>query len=943
VEVDFVRRHLLVHGQVAVIGERAFDILELLVRAEGELVSKDDVLARVWPSRFVGDNTLDVHISSLRKALGDNRGLLKTAYGRGYRLLGSWKPQGDVAPARAVASPAGTDTMPTNLPILSALIGRDDAVSAVVSLLEQERFVTLVGTGGIGKTRLALEVARHALPSFADGVWLVELGSLSDPALVPGAVAAVLGLDIAGSASPLGLISRALQAKRLLLILDTCEHLIDAAAQLGEALLRAGGEIRVLATSREALRAEGEHLYPVLPLSVPAEDAPPEQIAGHSSVQLFLARATAAEPGFPVDERSMTTCGVFCRRLDGIPLAIEIAAARAATLGMEVLAARLDDRLRLLGRGLRTALPRHQTLRATLDWSFELLTDRERAVLRRLSIFAGSFDIDAATCVAEGEGVDSREVVGHVAELVTKSLLVSESEGATRRYRLLDTTRAYAAEELRAGQERQDAAHRHARYFRDLLEQAEAEWGLRPAAQWLGTYAPCIDDVRAALDWAFAPSGDAAVGAELAVLSAPLWFQLSLAKAGTARFESALASLEAAPIADDVADRRARMHLNTALGWLGMFQSEAVSRREKAWATMFDLARSLEDVPYEVLGLWSLCYSHLANGEFGKMWPLAHEFRAAAARSSDPVDLARADRTIAYLNYVAGRQTEARADLHRLLGQPECRVGAPRVARYQFDHRAAVRMTYARVLWLQGFADQAFVEVEENVQETAAIVHLPSYWTILCDAAVTVTFLAGDLEAVGRYSAMLRPHMTDDRMIVWQGFVEWLDGVIAIKRGSTEVGLPLMRDGLAQRRLPGRRWPLVFMTGQTAEALTWAGLPDEALAAVEEGLELQSRVEAGWYLPELLRIKGEALLIKGRAEAEAEAEKCFREAADVAFRQGALAWELRAATSLARLHGRQGRRSLGRDALAPVYSRFTEGFATADLREADALLRSLRP
>lgn len=941
-EVDFDRRHLLVHGQVAVIGERAFDILELLVRAGGELVSKDDILTRVWPGRFVGDNTLEVHISSLRKALGENRGLLKTAYGRGYRLLGSWQTQGAAEPARPAAPPVQVDTgaPPTNLPILTPLIGRDDAAAAVVSLLEQERFVSLVGTGGIGKTRLALEVARRVLPSFEDGVWLVELGSLSDPSLVPGAVAAVLGLDIAGSASPLGLIARALQPKRLLLILDTCEHLVDAAAQLGEAVLRAGSGIRLLATSRETLRAEGEHRYPVLPLSVPAENTPPEEIAGHSSVQLFLARATAAEPGFPLDEHSMATCGVFCRRLDGIPLAIEIAAARAATLGMEVLAARLDDHLRLLGRGLRTALPRHQTLRATLDWSFELLSDAERAVLRRLSIFAGNFDIDAATCVAEGDGVASGDVVGHVAELVTKSLLVSESEGTTRRYRLLDTTRAYAAEELGTGKERQDAAHRHARYFRDLLEQAEAEWGLRPATQWLTTYAPCIDDVRAALDWAFTSSGDAAVGAELAVLSAPLWFQLSLAKAGTARFESALAALEAAPIADDVADRRARMHLNTALGWLGMFQSEAVSRREKAWATMFDLARSLEDLPYEVLGLWSLSYSHLANGEFGKMWPLAHEFRSTAARSADPVDLARAERTIAYLNYVAGRQTEARVDLKRLLGQPECRVGAPRVARYQFDHRAAVRMTYARVLWLQGFADQAFVEVEENVQETAAIVHLPSYWTILCDAALTVTFLAGDLEAVERYSAMLRPHMTDDRMIVWQGFLEWLDGVIAIKRGDVEAGLPLMKDGLAQRRLPGKRWPLVFMTGQTAEALTWASLPDDALAAVEEGLELQSRVEAGWYLPELLRIKGEALLMKGRPDADAE--KCFREAADVALRQGALAWELRAATSLARLHRRQGLAAVAHAALAPVYGRFTEGFATADLREAEALLKSLR-
>jgi predicted ATPase/DNA-binding winged helix-turn-helix (wHTH) protein len=942
VEVDFARRHLVVHGQPVAIGERAFDILELLLRAGGGLVSKDDILASVWPGRFVGDNTLEVHISSLRRALGEHRGLLKTAYGRGYRLLGAWDLQG------SGHSPQRQDTsihpMPgagrTNLPVLSSLIGRDEAATDVVSLLRNRRFLTLVGTGGIGKTRLAIEVGRRVLPDFEDGVWLIELGPLSEPSLVPGAVAAALGLDIAGSASPFDLITRALRTRRLLLILDTCEHLVDSAAQLAESILRTSGGIRILATSREPLRAQGEHLYSVQPLSVPAEDIPSGQIANHSSVQLFLARATAAEPDFPTDESSLATCGVFCRQLDGIPLAIELAAARAATLGMEVLVGRLEDRLRILGRGLRTALPRHQTLRAALDWSFELLNEGEQAVLRRLSIFAGSFDIDAATCVAPSAHTDAGEVVGHVAELVTKSLLVSESEGSARRFRLLDTTRAYAAEKLGTGPERQAAAHRHARYFRDLLEQAEAEWGLRPALQWLATYARCIDDVRTALDWAFSPGGDAAIGAELAVLSAPLWFQLSLAKAGTARFESALASIEASPLADDLLDRRARMQLNTALGWLGMFQSEAVARRGKAWATTLELARSLGDVPYEVLGLWSLCYSHLADGEFAKMWPLAHAFRDAALKSSDPLDLARADRTIAYLEYLAGRQPEARATLARLLHQPECRVGAPRVARYQFDHRAAVRMTYARVLWLQGFADQALVDVEGNVKETAEIVHLPSFWTILCDAALTISFLAGKLEAVERYSALLRPHMADDRMIVWQGFVEWLDGVMAIKRGDVEAGLPPMREGLAQRRLPGRRWPLVFMLGQTAEALTWAGRADEAMSAIDEGLELIESVRAQWYLPEFLRVKGEILQMQGQPPHAAE--KCFEEAIALARTQGALAWELRAASSLARHHQREGRVKAALDVLTPVYGRFTEGLATSDLQQARALLEALR-
>jgi predicted ATPase/DNA-binding winged helix-turn-helix (wHTH) protein len=470
VEIDFERRQLFVRGQPVVIGDRAFAILELLVGSAGELVPKDAILAQVWPGVFVGDNTLDVHISSLRKALGENRGLLKTAYGRGYRVLGPWTLKG--TEERRVTQPRSqaVDRTPlTNLPLVSGLIGRDAAVSAVVALLADNRFVTLVGTGGIGKTRLAFEVGRRLLPAFDDGIWLVELGSLSDPSLVPGAVASVLGIDIAGSGSPIGLIAQALRSKRLLLVLDTCEHLVEAAARLGEAVLRAGAGIRVLATSREALRTEGEHLYPVPPLSIPADGTPAEQMAEHSAVQLFLARATAAEPDFPTDDNSLAISGLFCRRLDGIPLAIELAAARAVTLGMDVLAARLDDRLKLLGGGRRTALSRHQTLGATLDWSYELLTAMEQAVLRRLSILAGSFDIDAATCVAPDDDLDAGAVVEHVAELVTKSLLVSEAAGASRRYRLLDTTRAYALEKLGTGEERQNAARRHARYCRDLL------------------------------------------------------------------------------------------------------------------------------------------------------------------------------------------------------------------------------------------------------------------------------------------------------------------------------------------------------------------------------------------------------------------------------------------------------------------------------------------
>src|SRR5712671_3381553 len=405
------RRELLANGRRLELGGRAFDVLMALIEASGAVVSKDALMKRVWPDRIVEENSLQSQISALRRIFGADRDLIRTIAGRGYQFTGEIRmvsASPDVQASAGMPQPALTPSRPpTNLPEpVSELIGRDVELDEIRDLSISHRLVTLTGAGGIGKTQLGFAAARHLQPRFADGIWVIELAPLSDPELVPVTVATALGLELAsGTASPQS-VATALRAKQLMLVLDNCEHVIDATARMAEALLRANPAARLIATSREPLRAEGEWVYPVPPLAVPAEGSPDsEEPLRYGAVRLFVERARAAAPHFSPDVRAAAGIAGICRRLDGIPLAIELAAARAAALGIDGLAARLDDRFRLLAGGYRTTMPRHQTLRATLDWSYELLTEPERVVLRRLAIFAGGFTLQAANAVAEDDEI----------------------------------------------------------------------------------------------------------------------------------------------------------------------------------------------------------------------------------------------------------------------------------------------------------------------------------------------------------------------------------------------------------------------------------------------------------------------------------------------------------------------------------------------------------
>ena len=449
-EIDGKRRELRLDGKPVVLGARAFDILEVLVEAAGAVVSKDELMARVWPREHVGEGTLRVHIAAIRRVLGGGQDVLKTTPGQGYQLLGDWTTRTVSSAAGAVAAAAvaeqAVEPFGVNLPLAATeLIGRAAAIQRVLDILSAYRIVTLMGPGGVGKTALALEIARILFPAFQGHVAFIELGPLSDRRLVASMSASTLGLRFGGGDISAHAVARAIGNRRLLLVLDNCEHVIDEAAFLAETIVHLCLNTCVLATSRETLRIDGERLYRVPPLDLPpphTEES--EQLQEFSAVQLFVARARANDSGFDPNREDFARIASICRRLDGIPLAIEFAAAQVSVLGLAQIEAYLDNRFGVLISGRRTALPRHRTLRAVLDWSYELLSEQEKALLRRLAIFPGRFNLMGAEAVAADMGEDF--VPTGIANLAAKSL-VTLDEPTGGYWRLLETIKSVRARE----------------------------------------------------------------------------------------------------------------------------------------------------------------------------------------------------------------------------------------------------------------------------------------------------------------------------------------------------------------------------------------------------------------------------------------------------------------------------------------------------------------
>jgi predicted ATPase/DNA-binding winged helix-turn-helix (wHTH) protein len=943
-EIDLARRELRVLGSPVPVGGRAFEIIEVLVRSAGDLVTKDELMNRIWPGAIVMENTLQVHAAALRKALGPYRRLLKTESRRGYRLLGKWTVRHHDAakpPVGLQQTPVTVEAPATNFPAtVTRLVGRSAAVQRLQDLASAYRVVTLTGPGGIGKTTLALEVARRVLGEFAAGGWLVELASLSDPDLVPSAVAGALGLRLGSNPISPEAVARAVAGRKLLLVLDNCEHVVDAAARLSESFLRLCPGATILATSREVLRIEGEYAYRVASLEVPATGrVDPANILDHSAPALFVARAKELGSDFSSDAESLSTIAEICRHLDGIPLAIEFAAARAAMLGIEPVAAALRDRFALLTSGRRTALPRHRTLRATFDWSYQLLPASEQLLLRWLSVFPSAFSLAAAIEILVDRQARS-SVIDGVSGLVEKSLLNVDETAAVVAYRMLETTREYAYRRLSENGEAHTAAQRHALYVRNAIVRTEPESSVSSAE----ARSPSSDgtprteeihNVRAALDWCFSPGGDVGIGLEITAAYTRTWLYMSLMTECRARVETALGRLDqtSALTSEQI------MQLYIALSIAVVHTTGLVEDTQASLEKALEIADSTADDTARLRALWAIWDYHSNSREYTRALHTARKFHRMATRFGDRSAIVAANRLAGHSLHYHGEQETARLHLEQVL-KLETAHARVRTVWFQYDQRVLAEAILTRVLWLLGYPDKAAATAEACCAEAAELGYGLSQCYAHAIAAFPLACLIGNVAAAEQALDACIRVANEHHLSFYQKWSQCLQGALLVEQEDFSAGIAALSGALPVLGRVASRQPEF----QIALARGLAGTGDLARALDVLGAALTHAKSDGeyWCVPELLRIRSEILIAQDRDGSDA-AERQLRYALRLARKQGARSWELRAATSLARyLETRGDRRHESHTVLETVVDQFTEGFATTDLLTARKWLANRR-
>jgi predicted ATPase len=619
-------------------------------------------------------------------------------------------------PDAATATIGRDQTPTTNLPhALTSFVGRTREIAEVAGRLvegpNRTRLLTIVGSGGCGKTRLALEVATRGRGSFADGAWFVDLAPLADPTLVPHAVASALGVPEQPGRPIVETLARHLRSRALLLVLDNCEHLLDACSSLVDSLLRACPDLRVLATSREPLDLLGEVAWRLPSLSLPEPDSQPsvESLLEFDAIRLFVERARASQPGFDLDNANAALVARVCRRLDGIPLAIELAAARLRALSLEQISARLDDRFHLLTVGNRAALPRQQTLRAAVDWSYQLLAPAERVLFERLSVLAGSFDLEAAEAICAGGAIRNEDVLDHLATLVDKSLVNVEvamnrrpdalglEPGGTR-YRLLETLRQYGWERLAERGEVDDAQRRHADYFTALAAQAESELRGPRQLAWFDRLEMEHDNARAALLWSHR-AGDAETEVRLAAAMGQFWRLHGHHDEGLRWLTLALDASH-----DLVISARA-----WALLWASLMAQEQ-GRNAAATAMAaesLEISQSLADFPCTGFAIIELALLARNQGDFERASDLAEQALSVWRPEENDWFLAFGHFTLGTVAWYKGDLDPAQAHLEK--GLALIRASGDQLSTHYFG------VFLARVAQDRGNHDQASVILEENL------------------------------------------------------------------------------------------------------------------------------------------------------------------------------------------------------------------------------------
>ncbi|WP_027531256.1 winged helix-turn-helix domain-containing protein [Bradyrhizobium sp. WSM3983] len=911
------------------LGGRALDILIFLAERAGEVVDKRELVKRIWADVNVDEGSLRFHITSLRKALGDGgegSRYVVNVPGRGYCFTA---PLHRAAPA--ANRPAATVSSLRSIPApLAKMIGRDDSVEKIATELLLHRFVTIVGPGGIGKTSVALAVAHGQHAEFEGQVCFVDFGALTEPRLIPGTIAAALGLTV-NSDDPIPGLLLSLRNRRTLLVLDSCEHIVDALAPLAERIVREAPELHVLATSRESFRTEGERVYRLFPL-----DCPPQRdglsmadILAYPASQLFVERIAESLSEFELSEEDAPLVADICRRLDGIALAIELAAGRVNAYGIAGTASLLDSRFSLLWRGRRTAIPRHQTLSAALSWSYDLLPQTESATLRGLSVFVGPFTLEAALAVAACQGIDEAEAVEAISNLLSKSLIATSPAERRLRYRLLDTTRAFVGDKLVESGEAVRVARAHAEYFRDFLQDISVKsTGLQSAGGFL-PYADHLPNVRAALTWSFSEAGDRAVGVDLAAAAAQFFLELTLLTECHSWTKQALASAE-------VVDSRKEMILQAALGVSVMFTQGNTEGVRSAFTRSLQLAEELDDLHWQ---LWLLRGLHIyltRIGDFHGALGTSVRGEGVARKLNDPTSTLNVEWMLGVAHHLIGNQDKAvqfceSAMVHNPSSQ---RLN---IGHLGYDDRIVALVALARGLWLSGRPDRAIEAARYTVRQAEQLeqpltLGISLIWTIY------VFLWVGDWASAESLIDRLIDHAAQHFLGPYHAVGIGQKGELLLRHGDIAGGIDHLRRSQATLYATRHRIMTTVFATALAEGLAAQNEAEEALRTIDEAIAQIGDHGESFDMPEMLRVKAEILVQSARAT---EAEACLQQSLALSRRQCARGWELRGAMSLARLWQRAGRKGDAQALLAPLVGQYQEGLSSRDLVAARGLLSAL--
>jgi predicted ATPase len=817
---------------------------------------------------------------------------------------------------------------------ISPILGRSDALEDICHAVLHRRLVTLAGAGGIGKTRLALEAARRLAPNFPDGAYVAELAATTSADFLPGTIAVALGFPRGDGTPSLDRLAPVLSTRRLLLILDNCEHLIKDAAQICERLLCIAPGATVLATSREPLRICGEHIYRVPSLSVPPDDTV-TNAREFGAVQLFEERASdqRATPYASASDSSGLSATIrICRQLDGIPLAIELAAACATSMPLEEIADRLGNRFQLLTRGSRTALPRQQTLRATLDWSYTLLSATQRAILNRLSLFAGAFSVESAQALASTTELSADTVFTTVIELVDKSLISAFPADGKSRFRLLETTRAYAREKLHAEGAWSEWRGRHADYLLGIFKEAESQAAAKVEIDWGTCYAPHLEDFRAAVEWGFSAEGDPDMAVSLTIAGIPLSMQLALLDECLARVDKALQWLTRASNATGERE----MKLFAARG-MCLLCYEVGPRTSEAFENVIEIAGNIGNDSYQLLGIWGRWMCFYLNGQYSEMPALADTFEVVASRSKWACDELAAHRLSGMSRLFRGELDAAQFKLDRAANSAAQLPRAQRM-RFLYDEKMLSHTSLSHALWFKGHVDQARTAALQALEDAREFDHPVSICYALSEAVCTLAILIGDDSMLAEATDELAMQTRRHSIATWRARAEMWQGLIDLRSGNSSAYSQVIYP--AMTRIGSKRFYLSltpFVTA-TAEALAGYGKYAQALELITPAVERAIDTEDKCSLPELMRAHAQVLWIsRGRAD-DATVESLFTKALAHASGVEFLSWQLRCATGLATYLKSRGKGYFADDLVAPLYQRFNEGLDTKDLKAARALL-----